>query len=255
MARVFSGATDTLRANWSRPGGWADMTVALWFRADSLHTGWMHSHWHNGGGSYYTGLYVSSDGTVTARWRGADTHNRVSSNTYSAETWHHVAGSWGYKRVYDVWLDGVGVTGDSYSNGAQPNVISFGNYVTGSSVFDGKIAWPAIWDVKLEASDYAALSSGVSPLLVRPDNLVYFQPLGGLYGDHDYDIVGKAHVTAYYGAPTYDTDAPPGLIHPVLPQFGTGAGGGGGGGGGGGSWSASATRSTLLFPRTSLRVG
>jgi hypothetical protein len=41
---------------------------------------------------------------------------------------------------------------------------------------DGRAGLTAAWSATLTDGEAAALAAGVSPLLVRPDSLVYFRP-------------------------------------------------------------------------------
>lgn len=41
----------------------------------------------------------------------------------------------------------------------------------------GKLAHCAVWNVELSADDHAELATGISPLMVRPDALVFYAPL------------------------------------------------------------------------------
>ena len=45
----------------------------------------------------------------------------------------------------------------------------------------GRIAEVALWDVALSAAEVAALASGVTPLHMRPGNLVAYWPVWGLH--------------------------------------------------------------------------
>jgi len=62
--------------------------------------------------------------------------------------------------------------------------------------FDGSIAEAAIWSAALTDDEVAILAKGVSPLLVRPESLVFYCPL---IRDDDEDIVGGLSLTAVNG--------------------------------------------------------
>jgi len=215
MARVFNGSNQFL-FNTSINPDYGPKSFALWFYKDALSADkWVMTQ-ANGVGNY-AGLRALSTGYVRSYWRGGDTLYIESSNTYSATSWNHIGGTWGFKRVTGIYLNGVGVTGSLYSNGAETNNLSIGAYYAGtgsnSGWFDGKIAWAAGWNVELDATDFAALAAGISPLLIRPDALYYFAPLGWLDGNNDEDIVGAKTLTAY-NSPTWSDDSPAGLIYP-----------------------------------------
>lgn len=69
------------------------------------------------------------------------------------------------------------------------------NYAsTPANYANGDIAEAAMWNVALSDSDMASLARGVSPLLVRPESLVAYWPLGGNYSP-EIDPVGKFDLT------------------------------------------------------------
>jgi len=78
--------------------------------------------------------------------------------------------------------------------------------------FDGALAWLAAWNVALIDDEAAQLALGICPLLIRPQSLVGYWPLGGLHGANDNDIVGGFHMTAY-NTPTW-AEHPGGLWYP-----------------------------------------
>jgi hypothetical protein len=69
----------------------------------------------------------------------------------------------------------------------------------------GWIAWPAVWNVALSADEIAALAAGYSPLLIRPQNLVFFAPLQNEAAGDEFDIVGGRLLTET-GTVTYEHD-------------------------------------------------
>jgi hypothetical protein len=72
---------------------------------------------------------------------------------------------------------------------------------------EGSLAEVAFWDVELTATEMSALGAGVSPLLIRPANLVYYAPLvRGLQ-----EVVGGGTLTAN-NSPTVVPHPP--IYHP-----------------------------------------
>jgi hypothetical protein len=80
--------------------------------------------------------------------------------------------------------------------------------------WDGAIAEAAAYSVTLSAGEISSLAAGVSPLLIRPDALIGYWPLGGAYtaNDDDTDIVG-GHALTDSGSPTGE-DHPP-IFYPA----------------------------------------
>ena len=97
--------------------------------------------------------------------------------------------------------------------------IVIGEFKVGSTGFQAKrchLAEMGVWNIELNATEAASLSDGFSPLMVRPDALVAYYPLGGMYtgGDGDaLDIVGG--YTATEEGNVAETDHPPGIIYPI----------------------------------------
>ena len=79
--------------------------------------------------------------------------------------------------------------------------------------YDGRIFWPAVWDVALTASEVASLAAGYCPLLVRPQSLIFFAPFGGLDPQGVHDVVAGA-TASINSSSAYDSDGPTGLIYP-----------------------------------------
>ena len=212
MAFDFDGSTH-LRSDWKPWDTWGDTTVAMWIRPHSSQDANVFSHF--AGGGYYSLLGILSDGTARARWRGADTRNVVSSNTYTANAWTHLVGQWGVSRVRAVFLNGTKTTtGAGYSSGAEPTRWSWGAYDSGSSPFDGDMLWPAVWNVQLSDEEVASLYAGASPLMVRPDDLAYFAPWGALDEERITDLIGGTTIPLLSGTETYSDSSPAGLIYP-----------------------------------------
>ena len=100
---------------------------------------------------------------------------------FTAGTWHHAAGVVNSSTSVSAFIDGgskhtvnpaVGDPGslDRVAVGAQGNA-------TLSLAFDGAVAEAGIWNIALSDADIIALASGLSPLLVRPSELMFYAPL------------------------------------------------------------------------------
>jgi hypothetical protein len=112
-----------------------------------------------------------------------------------------------------------------------------------SHYFNGRVAEAAVWNVELSDANFAELAAGVSPLLVRPDGLVFYAPLihgKSASGGDDYDIVGGVtltdnatvtvadHPPVFYKSTPWQVTAPAaaaaGTILPQMMQHGLYAG-------------------------------
>lgn len=69
--------------------------------------------------------------------------------------------------------------------------ILIGNLAAGNQTWDGLMAHFAIWNTNLNAAEAMALSSGINPLLIRPENLVSYLPLDGINNPETDLILGN----------------------------------------------------------------
>lgn len=136
---------------------------------------------------------------------------------YSASTWHHAAGSWPDKDNRTSYLDGGNKGVEASSVGAMQlhdrTGIGASLDSTPSSYTDGSIAEAAIWNVVLTDAEVAVLATGISPLAVRPQSLVFYVPL---IRDNDEDIVGGLSLSVA-GTPTVANH--PRVIYPASPMM------------------------------------
>lgn len=150
--------------------------------------------------------------------------------------WSGASGVWDITPPsVDVWA-GIGVSYDRgstandpviYLNGSSVSVTEVaapsGTVATGSSAYtignrqsdsarawDGMLAEFGVWDALLDAAEFKALGSGVSPLLIRPASLVCYIPMlrdsVDLKRGGTPTITGTAvqpHPRSYYPAGTY----------------------------------------------------
>lgn len=179
-----------------------------------------------------------------ASFQGTSPTVSTTSGTISVNTWHHIAATFSSASGQYAWLDST--KSSSGGNSRTPSSLdrtSIGREIVNSTGFfywQGRIAYPAIWNVVLSDDEIADLGRklnsapcGVHPTRIRPESLVACYPLGGFHGDDDRDVFGQYDLTAY-GGPTFD-ESPP-VVYPsdaLITDLGEVAGGGGGGGGGG----------------------
>jgi hypothetical protein len=123
----------------------------------------------------------------------------TSSTAPSLGVWQHVTGVMASVASRAVYLNGAGKGTDatSLTLGGTLNRFEVGSiYNTASRLlfWDGDIAEVGVWNVALTDLDVAILASGISPLLVRPDALVFYAPLlNG--GSPEPDIIGRRNLT------------------------------------------------------------
>lgn len=124
----------------------------------------------------------STAAKIVAATRRNSTALGVSPVAVADANWHHAAGVFLNSNSRSAYLDGANKGTNTGS--ATPNPTQDGLYIgernQGSADFNGSIAHPAIWNVALSDDEIAALGAGkLSPLAIRPQNLVFYAPYLG----------------------------------------------------------------------------
>jgi len=143
-----------------------------------------------------------------------------SAGSYQLNQWQHVTGVFSAVNARRVYLNGVAGTAETTSL----SVASVDRMLIGAwerlggwlAYFGGAVAEAAIWSVALSDSEISQLAGGFSPLLIRPQDLVVYWPLGGRFGENDEDQSGNGYDLTAYGSPTW-VDHPP-IIYPQEPE-------------------------------------
>ncbi|MEM7201301.1 MAG: LamG-like jellyroll fold domain-containing protein, partial [Planctomycetota bacterium] len=144
-------------------------TVQMWFNAeDTSGTQGLFSKDSSGydSGGHFS-LYTEGDDLKLRIQSTSSSYTVTAANTISADTWHHVAVSFGDDGL-KLYLDGAEVATDSYTGGLQGNTepitIGAGSWGSGngtssgwSSPFEGKIDEVAIFDSQLSLSDVESI--------------------------------------------------------------------------------------------------
>lgn len=136
--------------------------------------------------------------------------------------WHHIAGTKNGTgaNALKAFLDGVQDASVTSNRTIQSTGQDFriGNRAPNDTPFDGLIAEVAIWNIALNASEIAALARGVSPLLIRRQNLQGYWPIWGV-GSPERDYSGKGGHGTVTGTLTAARHAP---VAPFVPPSITG---------------------------------
>lgn len=186
-------------------------------------------------------LMVFNDNTVNATsiFRTTGTSS-TTAGTISVNTWHHIAATFSASGGQYVWLEATKSSSGGNSQAIEGvDRTSIGREIANSTQFfpfQGRIAFPAVWNVVLSDDEIADLGRklngvpcGVHPARIRPESLVACWPLGGFEGDDDRDLFGAFDLTAT-GTPTFGES--PAVIYPtggIITDLGQVSGGGGGG--------------------------
>lgn len=114
-----------------------------------------------------------------------------------ANKWHHALGVWNASNDRRAYLDG-GNKGTNSENISPASVryIHIGSVYFSSVLYyhDGQISESAIWNVALTDKDAMSLATGVSPLAIRPESILFYWPL---IRNNTRDIINGLPLTAY----------------------------------------------------------
>jgi len=209
MARGFNGTNQYLENNADLLGG--NGTLSCWCYPTT--TSGIRAAMSSGSttNAQYRALYLNGF-SLRASNRDATVNTDVGAvNTFAVNNWIHAAAT------FDGVNMGVVLNGDIANKGtiastATPvvNKTVIGGFYnaapTPSLYFQGNIAHAAAWNTALTDTELKALSIGVSPLLIRPQNLTHYWPLAQGYSPEN-DVVGGSDMTLF-NAPAV-ADNPP----------------------------------------------
>lgn len=196
----------------------APITMACWFRPNAVDTDYTLIAIGLNGGVNESFMLLAS-GTVAGdpvRAFTRTTSAAVAATTtgFSANTWHHGCAVFASATDRRAFIDG-GSKGTNATNKVPsgPDRTVIGATPQPTTLFNGRIAEAAIWNVALMDNEVAMLAAGVSPLRVRPSALVGYWPLPARAGDA-IDYSGKGNTLT-------DTNTVGVADHaPVQPMFG-----------------------------------
>jgi len=193
MAYLFNGATHIINR--------ADAVLQTWpitlhgrIRLTASNDGLDHTIiglWETSLNNGFRLQIESSASTMKARCgtkAGGTASNATTTTSISDQNWHSVVGEITAANARQVWLDNGG--NGSSSTSLTPGTLtktSIGAFDSGGTLGGNvahELADVAVWSGTLTADERAALSSGVSPLLIRPDILEIYLPL--MRGGDDY---------------------------------------------------------------------
>lgn len=221
MAALFNDANTQFFEVDSAPVLTTPLTMACWFTADTIALGLtlvalvdkdLATQW----------FYLLAQGNITgdpiaASARQGATIGRADSTTgYAGDgTWQHAAAVFATTTSRTAYLDG-GSAGSNTTLVDPANIdrISVGRLgdSSPSNYHSGDIAEVAVWDTNLTAAEITELSKRISPLAVRPQNLVYYDPIiRPDSADDIHDIVGGLTLVGQGG-----TGTPVASAHPSI---------------------------------------
>ena len=152
-------------------------------------------------------------------------HDFGSSGTVNNTGWNHYCGTFTAADDTSAFVNGGGkVTSSVTRTLTVPDSFRIGGRRNGTtSDLEGDIAEAAIWDVILTDAEIASLGAGVSPMLIRPANLVYYNPLITYVDTGTIDTnlfgVGTDAGNSGHAATTTEPLHPP-IFRPTSPEVG-----------------------------------
>lgn len=222
MARDFDGSADCLEATSVPVAGLGTdgVTLAAWVNRDASNTNSEPAiSLGKTGANNRVVLFTGGTAGLAARAQSVNTANtsRTASTSvgYSAGAWTHCAAVFASTTSRSAYVNGGNKNSETSTSdpGSNWDRTSIGRRTDGTVYIDGKIALPAIWNVALSDDEIAALGAGYHPLLIRPQNLVFFAPLWRTSAsDNEVDIVGGLTL-AQTSSPVPFED-PPRIIYP-----------------------------------------
>lgn len=204
MARNFVGnfSTDFLQIDSSLISA-LPVSVSVWVDPDNLTT--ENTIWWLGDSSLAThGLMLAFSGATALDPVRAIAFNSTSAvattaNAYNVGVWNHAVAIFASSTDRSVILNGD--IANKGTNATSKSVTSFNRTCFGrradstpSDPHFGAIAECGMWDIALTDAEVIMLSKGVSPIYVRPQNLVSYWPLLGR-SSPDRDLVGRQELT------------------------------------------------------------
>ena len=181
MAYDFNGSSQYISGTISLPAI-TPLTLSAWCRPDGFTATRSVISVNNTSANGRHVLYFDTAAKLNAQTAsGASAAQAVTTTTATASTWAHVAGVFSAANSRVAWLNGSASSAETTNIGlSSVGTLAIGNtrvHPSWVTYFDGRIAEGAVWSAALSDSEIAALAKGVSPLLIRPQSLLYYAPL------------------------------------------------------------------------------
>lgn len=197
MARSNTGSTSNWFSHAAALKTNVPLTFAAWLKTPNITTSYDIVYMGDAAAGNYFMLGISTTSKVTAVVAPGD-RTAFSTASIVADTWFHAAATFTNNTQRNAILNGV--FGSAETNSATPSGVDrthVGAYDSGAArfgAFNGSIAELGIWNTNLLTIDILMLSKGVSPLMVKPNNLLAYYPMHGIAGVA-IDRIGKFDLT------------------------------------------------------------
>lgn len=205
MARNFVAASSQRLENTTIPASATPLTIAAWFKPVSATVQYhIAGIYDNATTTNFWALSTDTTGHVTANTNAVVA---TTSTTFSAATWVHGCAVFNSATDRRAFLNGGGKgTNATSRTPTGPDRVGIGclDGSSRSSFMDGDVAEVAMWNIALSDAEVLMLSKGVSPLMVRPDALIFYAPLMGngspepeYRGARNLTVTGSAKATSH----------------------------------------------------------
>lgn len=160
------------------------ISVSAWIKPESAATATaVFSLGVNGGVARHTLVHTSLSTIQAASTNsGGSGGQSTSAGTAPVGSWTQVGAMFGSSSSRKAVRNGVIATENTTAltiSGLNRTLLGARYNTTLGAYFDGVVAEVGVWDVELTQAEWTALSKGISPLAVRPANLVAYWPLFG----------------------------------------------------------------------------
>ena len=129
--------------------------------------------------SHYLKIDTISSGILAAVSCDGSASSQASSAAVAINQWNHAGGVFNTATDRRVFYNGTKSTNSTSRTPSSLNRASIGlqDNAAGNRAFSGFLAEVGIWDVALDDAEMASLAAGVSPLKIRPQNLLAYLPV------------------------------------------------------------------------------
>tara|TARA_R100001082_G_C4343776_1_gene151362 strand:+ start:388 stop:1113 length:726 start_codon:yes stop_codon:yes gene_type:complete len=225
MALSFDGSDDYLTHSGAIFSGSAtdySWTLVAWCRPDDQHEGFVIGADQGSGNLGRFGVFSRSNGRFALRRKSGYISTPDADYNDSNTAWFHLAGvfTYGGRALYVNGTSEVTQTSNISIDPSNATIFNIGRDHEGK-YWDGGIAEAAAYSVALADKDITALATGFSPLLVRPDRLIGYWPLGGGHFPATVNPIGSTSLSVN-SSPS--AEAHPRIFYPTSPQIGVPSG-------------------------------
>jgi hypothetical protein len=190
LARSFTRASSNYASSDTTPVTAVPLTMACWFYPTDGTTYQQLMGLHkrsDNGSSNFSGFFLEFNGqstdyisATTGAGAAASTANSTAGATLNA--WNHGCAVYASATSRTIYLNGGNSATNTASrvpSGVDSIAVGHSYWSTRANFLNGRLADAAIWNVALSATEAEALARGVSPLRIRPGNLVAYWPIFG----------------------------------------------------------------------------